>query len=105
MTRDDEISFPEGCREISGFGGSYEAACRMMVIAGIRWIEAHPSANLVYNGYYSDNSTDMQKLEKHILELVPDCSGAMLGASLSHIIFAYKHGWAGYIAELQKSNR
>lgn len=98
-----KYAFTPECREVSGFGGDYEQACRTMIQAGMDWIDAHPGASLVYVGYYSDNSPDMQALEKQVQESVDCPSGAMMACTLNHIMFAHKNGWDKYLAELSST--
>jgi hypothetical protein len=83
--------------EISGFGGGYENACRDMVYAGLAWLATRPSADLS-----SSKTDDAKALERVILAAVPDCSGAMHGATMNAIAFIAKHGWDKYREAMTK---
>lgn len=103
----------EAMGEISGFGGSYEAACRAMVIAGCEWLDAHPEAV----GVSLDESdrakelsvigADATTLETVIIEAA-NASGKeagwpfdeMVHAVVNHLMFIRKNGWDRYCAEL-----
>jgi hypothetical protein len=102
--------------EISGFGGSYEAACRRMVLAGLEWWDAHPDANATYatiDGVYGvvgEESEDCHALIHHMVAAAEEgagedgggVTGAMVQATLSHVGYAHKHGWEAYVAEMSK---
>lgn len=95
-------------REISGFGGGYEKACRKMVVAGLKWWDAHPNADVSYKEYKNiyglttGESDDCKKMEEAMLKVVNDCSGAMMQAAKSHIMFIHKNGWEKYVEEMNK---
>lgn len=82
----------EGMREISGFGGGYEAACRTMMYAGLLWLQEHPEAD--YRGAERD------AFEKAILRIEPGCSGAMFGAAASHAAFIKENGYEAWAARM-----
>ncbi len=92
----------EDMGEISGFGGGYEATCRAMVIAGIEWLDAHPTANPQFHSYkniygvISEDNEDAKALTKAVTcDKVTggDCTGAMHQASIGNVLFAKKVGW------------
>ena len=96
------------CREISGFGGSYEAACRQMVIAGMEWFDKYPQASPKFHQYSNitgivvADDPDAKSLETALMEAVGDCSGAMMQAAVNHCLFAAKNGWEVYIAKMEE---
>jgi hypothetical protein len=100
--------FTENMREISGFGGGYEEACRKMILAGVKWIEQHPDSNPIFWGYdkttgtRTEDNEDAKSLENAILKLIPDCTGAMYGACLNHVLYIKKNGWEKYVEEMTK---
>jgi len=102
-----KYEFEDGMDEISGFGGSYEAACRKMVNAGLEWFDEHPNADppfMGYKGIYgiidADNK-DAKKLSEAVLASVDDCTGAMHQATISHIMHIHKVGWETYVKEMK----
>lgn len=103
--------------EISGFGGSYEDACRAMVLAGIKWLDEHPEADPKFEslkfGLTQTKNADAEALEQAILDarvidggreirVGEEATGAMVHASLNHV-FAYKRlGWDEYCRQLRE---
>lgn len=108
MTRE----FTPEMGEISGFGGSYEAACRTMLLAGLDWLDAHPEADPKYKGYSNvfglmmDDNEYAKQLDKAIIEaaeaLGASPTGAMHHAVISHILFIRKNGWDAYVAKMSE---
>lgn len=96
-----EFEFTDKCREISGFGGDYEKACRDMVKAGMQWIKDNPGVELVYDGYWANHNQPMQELESHVAKVNYGCTGAMVATTLNHIMFAHKNGWKAYIDQME----
>lgn len=95
--------------EISGFGGGYESACRAMVVAGLEWCDKNPDCDLSYKtlknvyGLTSDESPDMKTVQDEMLKAAGgDCTGAMMQACMSHLMFIRKNGWDKYVAEMSK---
>lgn len=86
----------DGMREISGFGGGYESACRDMVYAGLVWLKNHPGAVL------QEGTADAKALREALLSACPDCSGAMFGATMSSCVYIAKNGWVKYVEEMSK---
>jgi hypothetical protein len=106
--------------EISGFGGGYEAVCRSMVLAGIAWIDEHPTADPHFRGYkgvygvISEDNDDAKqlveammnapvffegaKIQEHVKD---DCTGAMHHASCQHVMAYKKLGWDEYCKQLR----
>jgi len=99
--------YPEGSREISGFGGGYEEACRNMVVAGMEWLKENPDANPTFKQYKNvygitaDENTDMKNMQNTMNEAIGnEASGAMMQASTNHVLYAHKNGWEKYIEEM-----
>ena len=109
-----------GMKEISGFGGRYESACRAMVLAGLEWLDAHPGSdpkfvgcNNIY-GVVSENNKDANDLSNAVLsaEVVYDdgkpgtvrdsATGAMHQAAVSHVLYIRNNGWEKYV-EMMKA--
>ena len=104
-----EDLFHPGCREISGFGGGYEDACRKMVVAGLNWMLANPekAKNLKviqYTNIYGicDVEGDGQKeLDSVMMEACNhDCTGAMHQACINHLFWAFAHSPEEYAQEM-----
>jgi hypothetical protein len=94
--------YPDGCREISGFGGSYEKECRAMVIRGMEFFYLNPSLKDKFFEIRSSFEIEsVPGLERYMCTS-DQLTGAMVGASCSHLKFALKNGWIPYIQELQK---
>jgi hypothetical protein len=110
----------EDMGEISGFGGGYEAVCRAMVLAGIRWVDEHVTAEPQFHGYKgiygvltedNDDANAMvaammdapvyhegKKIQEHVKD---DCTGAMHQASCSHVMAYKRLGWDEYCRQLR----
>jgi len=99
--------YTEKCREISGFGGEYEKACRDMVKAGMEWLDQNPEAEPTFAqskkviGLTIDENEDMQKMQSVMVAAVGGCSGAMMQAATNHVLYARKNGWEKYIQEME----
>ena len=98
----------DGMREISGFGGDYEEACRNMVYSGMAYLDSNPNASLKgkayanITGFFEPDSKEAKELEDAVVAAVPDCSGAMHHAAMSHCFFIAKNGWTKYVSEMKK---
>ena len=93
------LKFPWGpaMGEISGFGGDYEQACRQMLYAGLAWLESHP-------GEVGGTDSERGKLlEREIVTVCPDCSGAMFGATFSAVRFIASNGWEEYARRMTRN--
>lgn len=103
-----EFAFTDDMREISGFGGEYEAACRKMVLAGVEWLRNNPQETPEIKeipgvfGLTKPGNLAGQKLEDAIDAAVPDCSGAMSHAALLHVLFIRKNGWPAYVESMSR---
>ena len=108
----DEMSkyvFTEKMREISGFGGGYEQACRDMVVAGLEWLDANPSADPKFHGYknvyglVSEDNEDAKNLSEAICAPAEGCSGAMHQAAVSHVLWIRANGWEAYVKKMESN--
>lgn len=109
--------YTDDMAELSGFGGSYEAGCRAMVVAGLEWLDAHPDAKPQFHGcknifgiIQSDNA-DAKALSDTMLDApievdgekttVGDygATGAMHQQAISHVLWISRNGWDKYVAE------
>ena len=104
-----KYKYTNKCNEISGFGGSYEDACRKMVIAGMEYLDNNPDAKITFKTYKNiygvtfDESEDCEKMQKIMIDATGgDCTGAMMQACLQHIKYAQINGWDKYISEMEK---
>ncbi len=95
-------------REISGFGGDYEKACREMVLVGLNWFDDNPTADPQFSGckyIYGvciEDNDDAKSLSEAIVSAASDCTGAMHQACVSHVLYAHKVGWDRYVKEMSK---
>lgn len=103
-----EYKYTDDMREISGFGGAYEEACRQMVIAGMQWFDLNPKASVSFKEYENvtgltfDETDDCKALQKHMNAAIGDsASGAMMHYCLSHVLGAQKIGWEEYQRKLR----
>lgn len=93
--------------EISGLGGGYEDACRAMVIAGLEWADAKGNVDPRYKefegiyGLTTGENADAKELQGVMHKASnDDCTGAMMQACLSHVMFVLKNGWDKYVIEM-----
>lgn len=104
----NKYEYTADMREISGFGGGYEDACRNMVIAGLNWCDEHWDANVTYKEYENiygitfDESEDCKKMQEAMLAVNDGCSGAQMQASMSHVMAARKLGWEEYCKQMRE---
>lgn len=94
---------PEMVREVSGFGGAYENACRAMVVAGVAWLQAHPEAEFLRKveneaAVTWERTAACDELEAAIAMACPDCTGAMMGAAVQVVRWVQLNGWEAYVA-------
>lgn len=109
-SNESKFKFTEKMREISGFGGEYEQACRDMICAGAKWIEENPTAKLSFGQYQgvtgltTGESPDMIILQDVMNKACGDggCSGAMMHACSNHSMFIKTKGWDEYVKEMEK---
>ena len=88
--------------EISGFGGDYEAGCRLMVKAGCEWLDAHPDADPKFTGFKGvygiirEDNADAKALSEVMVDAARDCTGAMHQATVGAVLFIKAQGWDAY---------
>jgi len=107
-----KYQYTDKCREISGFGGGYEEACRKMVITGMEWLDENKEANPTFQqfenvyGLTANENDDMLAMQNAMNAAIDnDASGAMMQASTNHVLFAHKNGWEKYISEMEKTDK
>lgn len=93
----------EGMGEISGFGGSYEAACRTMLRAALEWFDEHPEADPRFHGFQgaygliTEDNADAKALSDVVVAASGgDCTGAMHQAVITSALWIQKNGWEEY---------
>jgi hypothetical protein len=103
-----KYKWTDDMREISGFGGGYEATCRAMVTAGLEWFDSHPQADPRFHGYQNitgiiiDDNNDAKELSAAMTDKSitnGDCTGAMHQFSMMHVFRIRKIGWERYCKE------
>ena len=104
----------ENMDEISGFGRSYEAACRAMLKSGLDWWDTFPDSDPKYQGYKNvfgvciDNNNDARDLDiaiqmgAHSIDPNSGMTGAMHQAVVSHIMYIHQNGWEEYVKLMSK---
>lgn len=118
-----KYTWTDDMREISGFGGSYEAACRAMVTAGLEWFDANPTAEPKFHGFkgiagiITEDNPDAKALTKAVMNAIitgddgkpmrvgDDCTGAMHQFSIGHCLQAHKIGWEKYSALMRAARK
>lgn len=97
--------------ELSGFGGGYEDACRMMLAAALAWLDAHPDAKPLYKGFVgvvgilADDNLDAKALSDAAIAACPDGpTGAMHQAAITAALWVSKNGWEKF-AEQKREQR
>lgn len=104
-----KYKFTESMGEISGMGGSYEKACRVMLDAGLRWMDDNPTLEpqfSEYEGIYGIISKDNEaakSLSKRVSKAAPyGCTGAMHQAVITNCLRIRKHGWEFFQEKMSK---
>lgn len=99
-------TFSHEMREVSGFGGGYEEACRRMVLAGVEhlstWQGDAPKVGEsdVIVGVHMNQNDAAQALEDAMVKAGgDDLSGAMVQFSIRHARRAHHIGWYKYVEE------
>jgi hypothetical protein len=96
--------FDEGMREISGFGGGYEAACRSMLLAGGTWADAHPEVELALFTRVRDFPAELEAVMIAAAE-PGGATGAMYGTVGSHIVHIFRMGWKAWVDQMRNELR
>lgn len=97
--------------EISGFGGSYEEACRSMLRAGMEWLDEHSEADPKFHGFkgvygvIEEDNDDAKALSAAVTSSVPNCTGAMHQAVVSACLFIRVRGWDEYVRQMSKREK
>jgi hypothetical protein len=104
--------YREDSREISGFGGAYEKACQIMVVAGMEWFDEHPDAVPHFAGYQgvmgiiTEEDDDAKALGAWMVAAADaydpngGVTGAMHQATVSHVLWAHENGWDPYLDKM-----
>lgn len=97
--------------DLSGFGGSYEHACQVMLDKGIAWLREHPDAVLVHREYPTvfglaiPESDDMKALEKAFTAGIPGgCTTAMAHCLTHHLRYIHAHGYDAWLAMIEEKS-
>ena len=110
---DSRYAFTPGMGEISGFGGDYEAGCRVMVQAGMEWLDAHPDADPKFDGFkgiygvIAEDNEDAKALSAAMVAAADAAypeggvTGAMHQATASHVLWAHRNGWPAYCESMR----
>lgn len=105
------FEWTEDMREISGFGGDYERACRQMISQGCAWWSNHPDADPKFRGFENvmgictEDNDDAKALSTAINgDIGP--SGAMHQAAVSHVFHWRRLGsWIAYQNDMRQLAR
>ncbi|MCP4988670.1 MAG: hypothetical protein GY928_22255 [Colwellia sp.] len=102
------FKYTKECREISGFGGFYEEACRNATIKGyefmIKIMKGEKIESIKFNDFIDLNDGNKKTMESVILEACNnDATGAMMNVIASHIVNAYCNGWDEYIKTMEEN--
>ena len=86
-------------RDISGFGGGYEALCQKMLKNGLKFLRQREpfdwSGYKQFKGIYgicTAEGKDAKELDKAIMEGVEDATGAMQQAVVNHLAALWRFG-------------
>lgn len=97
------FEWTEDMRDISGFGGGYERACRQMISQGCAWWSSHPDADPKFHGFKEvmgiclEDNDDAKALSAAINAGIDGASGAMHQAAVSHVFQWRRLGsWLAY---------
>lgn len=92
-----------GMRSLSGAGGFYEATCRAMVWAGLRWLDEHPGAGPVFRGTQATGGVvhpvneDADALKSAIVKILVEAPPNLVREALEACLFVRKHGWEMFV--------
>lgn len=104
---DGKRSFTDDMRQISGFGGGYEIACRKMVLAGLCWLDEHPEAEPKIHGWkgiygvIEEDNADAKALSAVVMAACDGCSGAMHQAAMTTVLWIKANGWESYVEKMK----
>ena len=101
-----KYKFTDEMGEISGLGGGYEKACRVMLDSGLQWLDANPDAEPKFkknSGIYGlilEDNDDAKALSDAVIKHVDVCSGAVHHATVGACLWIKENGWDAYIDAL-----
>jgi len=110
---EEKYKFEPGMREISGFGGTYEGACRVMLKSALEWSDEHPDTDPKFSqiknviGYIKPENKDAEDMLNTMIESVRTLynsvpTGAMAHITIVHFLFIKKYGWNEYVEYMTK---
>lgn len=96
--------------EISGFGGGYEKTCRLMLVAGLKWLEEHPNTDPKFHGWKNvygivrEDNDDAKALSEAVVSGAPDrdCTGAMHQAVIGATLWIKENDLEKYLEIMNK---
>ncbi len=103
-----KYKFTSEMGEISGFGGSYEKGCRVMLDVGLRWLDDNPNAQPKFHGFkgvygmIDEDNEDAKTFSKIVSKSVQGCSGAMHHAVISRCLWIKSNGWDKYVEKMSE---
>ncbi len=85
---------------ISGMGGGYELACQKMLQAGEEFVKTTTIHRKEFEHGFgkTDNAKALQ--EKMLDAVDRDCTGAMMGHVLGHLLYIQNHGREAWLTEV-----
>ncbi len=108
-----DYKYTDDMREISGFGGGYEQCCRDMVVAGLRFLDSKAATDPKFTEYTNiygiieAQNDDAKAMEAAMLAApgADGCTGAMMHASVGHVLNVRKMGWDDYATKMREMKR
>lgn len=110
----EDIEWTDEMGEISGFGGSYETACRKMVMRAATWLRAHEDADPTFGeiegvfGISDAFNDDAKQAREEMVKAAKDVSGnaggptgAMIHACTQHVVYISEYGWDEYKRQME----
>lgn len=93
-----KYQYTDKCREISGFSGSYEKACKKMVIAGIEYLD-----NNKHIDQFNIKEYEFE-IQKEMCDSIDNESTfAMIHTCYNHVRYIQLHGWQSYIKGMESN--
>lgn len=109
--------FPRLTIDISGFGGSYEMGCQLMLESGMQFLKEHPDFSFEGYGNYTGITGIMKVPEGEIHKQFDDAllshpivkeygaTGAMHQAVVNHLFWIHKKGYSFWIGEFPEERK
>lgn len=101
--------YDEEMGDMSGFGGGYEAACRVMVLAGADFLDKHPGFRVsaqeieqVFGIVDAKDSMTAELMKAMNAAVGNTATGAMMHQAVLHVAWINGRGWDAYVAEMKK---